>query len=260
VVGLVTLGMGATLPLPVVGQTGDGVVDLALILAAGPDVALDPSGRTATISVSTTVDVACAVVYGEDETFGSLATDRDMGGQAHRDHTVLLGGLQPATRYVYRMQGSGIDGTLYRSRAYSFTTASAKASGVPNVAVGARVVAVSSEYSADYAATNAVDGDPATEWSTRGDGDAAFITIDLGRPVDVTALHFATRRMADGSAITWTFTVSVDGAAPLGPFPASEEVPVVFSGQVLRFDVDTASGGNTGATEIVVLGTGPPTG
>jgi len=235
----------------------DTVVDFAAIQAGGVAIEPDPSGTSATITVSTTIDAACAVLFGEDETFGRLATDKDMGGGAHRDHHVVLGGLRPATAYVFRLQGSGIDGRLYRSRPYSFTTPAPSASAPSNLAIGADVVEVSSEYSAAFGAASAVDGDPNTEWSSKGDGDGAFITLDLGRPVDVSAVAFRTREMSDGSAITGTFTVTVDGTS-FGPFPASEVVPLAVTAQALRFDVATSTGGNTGATEIEVFGAERP--
>jgi hypothetical protein len=60
--------------------------------------------------------------------------------------------------------------------------------------------------------------------------------------------------MTDGSAITETFTVTIDGTT-LGPFPAGPD-PVVLdeptTGRLLRFDADRTTGGNTGATEIEI--------
>ena len=232
----------------------DAVVDFEAIQATPVSIDADPSGRSAVISVGTSIDAACAVVFGEDGTFGQLATDRDMAGAAHRDHQVVLGGLQPATTYVFRLQGSGIDGRLYRSQVYSFSTPAPPTSASADLAVGARIDDVSSEYSEAFSASNAVDGDPTTEWSTLGDGDSAFITLDLGRLVDISAVAFRTREMSDGSAITRTFTVTVDGTT-LGPFPASKVVPVEVTAQVLRFDIEASSGGNTGATAIEVFGT-----
>jgi hypothetical protein len=239
---------------PVATQDPDAVVDFTAIQATDISLVLDPGGTSATISVSTTIDAACAVVFGEDETFGRLATDKDMGGAAHRDHHVVLGDLRPGTTYVYRFQGSAVDGRLYRSALSTFTTPTPSASEPVDLAVGARIDAVSSEYSDAYAATNAVDGDPSTEWSSAGDGDAAFITLDLGRLVDVTGVAFQTRQMSDGSAVTRSFTVTADGAT-LGPFPADVVVPIAMRAQVLRFDVASSTGGNTGATEIEVFGT-----
>jgi hypothetical protein len=247
----------STEPGPPLPASIDEVIDFALIQAGGVAVDVDPSGTSATITVGTTIDAACAVVFGEDETLGRLALDQDMGGGAHRDHRVVLGGLQPGRSYVFRFQGSGIDGRLYRSQLHTFMTPTPAASAPVDLARDAHVVEVSSEYSDAFAATNAIDGDPATEWSSRGDGDDAFIILDLGRPVDVTAVTFRTRQMSDGTSITETFTVTVDGTTH-GPFPASELVTVAFRAETLRFDVETSTGGNTGAAAIEVYGTADP--
>jgi hypothetical protein len=133
----------------------------------------------------------------------------------------------------------------------TFTTPTAATGSIgANVAVGAEVTDVSSEFSSEFAAVNAVDGDLATEWSSRGDGDDAFITIDLGEIVDGTAVGFRTRTMTNGSATTETFTVEVDGTQ-FGPFPAGNKPSeVTFRGRVLTYRVDSSSGGNTGAIEV----------
>ena len=60
--------------------------------------------------------------------------------------------------------------------------------------------------------------------------------------------------MADGTAITETFTLTADGTE-IGTFPAGPAtVPVDLTAQVLRFDVASSTGGNTGAREIVIRG------
>jgi hypothetical protein len=64
--------------------------------------------------------------------------------------------------------------------------------------------------------------------------------------------------MSDGSAITRTFAVVVDGRRRYGPFPAGNRldphiVPVSFTGLFLRFEVVQSTGGNTGAAEIEVF-------
>jgi hypothetical protein len=51
----------------------------------GPDVDVDPSGLTATVAVTTSIDAVCAVSYGVDEPAGSLATDQDMAAGGHRE-------------------------------------------------------------------------------------------------------------------------------------------------------------------------------
>ena len=242
-------------PVGVVAQTDPPVRDFTDIQAGEVRIVPDPGGTLVTIEVGTTIDAACAVVFGEDETFGRLGTDVDMAAGGHRDHRVVLGGLEPGMSYVFRLQGSGTDGSLYRSEVYSFRTPVPASTTPEDLAIGATIVEVSSAYSAAFTAANAVDGDLSTEWSSNGDGDDAFITLDLGRVVDVTAVAFRTRQMSDGTAITETFTVTVDGAV-LGPFPAGPDpVPLEVSAQVMRFDVESSSGGNTGAAEIGVFGT-----
>jgi hypothetical protein len=69
--------------------------------------------------------------------------------------------------------------------------------------------------------------------------------------------------MADGSATTTTFFVVVDDGERLGPFsagnPANPEVNAVsFTGRILRFEVDTSTGGNTGAIEIFAYAPAAP--
>ena len=221
----------------------------------------DVSGTFATIRVTTDLDVACAVVFGEDETLGDgIATDADMGGGAHTDHEAVMSGLEPDTEYYYRVQGSGSDGNLYRSELMTFRTPSAEAIATPgqNVAVGAEVVDVSSEFSDTFGAGNAADGDPTTEWSSAGDGDDASITLDLGREVDVAGVALRSRSMSDGTSVVETFTVTVDDGETYGPFDAGATTTVNeadFTGQVIRIDAEQTSGGNTGAAEIEVYET-----
>ena len=71
-------------------------------------------------------------------------------------------------------------------------------------------------------------------------------------------MDFVTRSMADGSAVTSTFTVRVDGAAAVGPFPASSPATrrlarLDVTGRLLQFDVAESTGGNVGAVEIRVF-------
>lgn len=218
----------------------------------------DPSGTSATLSVTTSVDMACAVVYGTTPELGDgIATDSNMSGGAHSDHEPVLTGLEPDTEYHLRIQGSGADGRLYRSELITFRTAEAEARQTPgeNVATTAEVVAVSSEFSDEFSATNAIDGDPATEWSTDGDGDDAWIALDLGEPVDVVGVGYHSREMGDGTSVVNSFTVTVDDDRTLGPFSAGAGQSVVdaeFTGQTVRIDAVDSTGGNTGAVEIEI--------
>jgi len=240
------------------GTATSTVADFSEIAVGDPTFTFDPSATTARLRVDTTVRAVCAVAYGESASLGSLATDQDMDAAGHAQHGPVLTGLKPETTYYYRLQGVGPDGTLYQSELMTFTTpAASEAVAGANLALEATVVDVSSEFSDAFAAANAIDGDPATEWSTRGDGDDAYITIDLGAERTVTGLRFVTREMSDGSSITTTYTVTVDDGEVLGPFDAGLDPPLIdvaFTGRVLRFDVETSTGGNTGAVEIEIFG------
>lgn len=215
----------------------------------------DPSGAGATLRVRTSIKAVCAVAYGRTTAFGRLATDGAMNPTGHQNHRAVLTGLKPATTYRYRLQGVGADGHLYQSRIYTFRTPAAAGSLVGrDVTHGARVLAVSSAFSPGYAGKNAVDGNPATEWSSRGDGSRAFITIDLRRRYRIRGVAFRTRSMSDGTAITRLFRVTVDGRRTYGPFPAGPRIERVnFTGRVIRFSVVRSTGGNTGATEVEVF-------
>lgn len=235
------------------GDDAEEVLDFALIAESGPAIEPSPAGTSAVLQVTTTIDAVCAVAYGDSEALGKLATDQEMEAGGHSDHEVLLTGLSPDTEHFYRLQGVGVDGRLYRSEILSFRTPPAS-EVLPgrNVAVDSEVTDVSSEFSEAFHAGNAIDGDPATEWSTSGDGDDAHLVVDLGHRVDVVAVGFHTRSMSDGSATAETFTVTVDDTETHGPFPVGR-ADITFTGQVLRFEVVTSTGGNTGATEIEVF-------
>ncbi|MEA2642618.1 MAG: hypothetical protein QOF51_4012 [Chloroflexota bacterium] len=216
-----------------------------------------PDGLSALLQVRTTIAMVCAVTYGETSSLGQIATDAGMAGAAQQDHAPILNGLKPDTEYVYRLQGVGQDGNLYQSELLRFRTpvATGFAPLGPNVAIGATVVAVSSEFSSAYAARNAVDGRTTTEWSSLGDGDHAFIAIDLGQEVNAIGVGFRTRQMADGSSLTTSFSITTDDGATYGPFSAGQGLAVAtvaFTSRTVRFNVVTSTGGNTGAVEVEV--------
>ena len=227
------------------------------IAVDAPKVEVDPSGTYATLKVTTSIDAVCAVSYGQDDSLGSLATDQDMGAAGHDDHTAVMTGLTPGTEYKYSLQGIGPEGTLYQSEVFSFTTPDVEDDAFPgvNVAPQATIVDVSSEFSDSFAAELAIDGDIGTEWSTNGDGDDAYIVIDLGSPAEVVGVGFRSRSMTDGSSIANSFTVTAGDGEPLGPFPAGPGLAIAdvrFVGRILRIDVNESTGGNTGAIEIEV--------
>lgn len=250
--GLVSSIFALSIVVTACGGTTDGVIAFDEIARGEAVMTSASSGLTASLTVETTIDAVCAVAFGETEDLGHLATDLDMGGVGHSDHAAVLSGLRPNTEYFYRLQGVAADGRLFQSELMTFRTPEATdaAANDGNVAVGAAVVDFSSQFSSAFAATLAIDGNLNTEWSSRGDGDDAFITIDLGRLAEITAVGFETRSMSDGTATTETFTVTIDGAT-FGPFPVGT-AGVDTSGQVIRFDVHSSTGGNTGASEVQV--------
>ena len=253
------LSVAVLLALGVMAQTNaQSVHDFEEIAASPVVITPDPSGRSAVLQVDTSVDVACSVVYGEDDAFGSISVDNDMDGGAHSEHQPVLGGLEPDSTYQYRLQGTAADGTIYVSEVMTFSTPLAPVGGPPDLARDAVVTGVSSEFSEAFAAANAFDGDGTTEWSTSGDGDDAWVEIDLGEVQAIASISFRTRSMSDGTAVTETFSLTADGEL-IGTFPADTTVNVAVDAQRLRFDVESSSGGNTGAVEILVLGAGDDT-
>ncbi len=219
--------------------------------------------------VETTEPMICAIVWGETELLGRFNNSLSMNGTGIIEHDVALPDAVPGRTYHFIVQGTTADGTLYRStrrRSRSPTLdgeapadSTAAVDVGENLALDATVVDVSSEFSAGFAGMLAIDGDLATEWSTAGDGDDASITIDLGTAHDIAGVEFVTRSMADGSAITSTYTVRVDDGEPSDRSPAASPAtsridPLDVSGRVVRFDIEESSGGNVGAVEIRIFG------
>ncbi len=175
---------------------------------------------------------------------------------AHEDHGPLLGGPTPDTDYQYTLQGADEAGTVYRSDVMTFRTPPAVESDLgSNIATAATVTDASSSFSDEFAPDNAIDGDLATERSTAGDSDAAWIEIDLGEPREITGVAIRTREMGDGTAVTENFTITVDDGTTLGPYPAGVEA-IAFDEPVttgsVRLDAVRTTGGNTGASEIEI--------
>lgn len=258
--------------LGVVACGGDGgqsgaratVGDFSVVQVGDRTVDVGPDGTAAVIRLTTDPATICAVSFGESETLGRIANDPGMGGTAISDHNVALRGLTPNSTYHFVLTATDAAGRVYQTKPQTFSTKVSEeraVGGDANIARGARILDVSSEFGAAFGAANAFDGDLSTEWSSAGDGNDASVTIDLDEEREVTSVAFRTREMSDGSSITRSFTVVVDGGKRLGPFPAGDRqaanaAKVAFTGKVLRFDVEDSTGGNTGAAEIEVYGSG----
>ncbi len=256
------------------GQPGEStsVKDLSVILSSGPTFK-DLKATSVTVEIDTGIPVVCAAAFGTTTAYGQLATDSDMAGGAHSHHHPLLGGLQPDTEYHMRLQGVGSDGTLYRSKDYTFHTSQAtqaqpgavKPSGknLALISAGARVVGVSSNFgggdnNSNFGANHAFDGDPSTQWSSNSDGNKAWVEIELAVQSHITGIGFWTRTMGSSAQIR-SFQVIADGGKVYGPFKLSDAdaahyFTTDFSAHKLRFEAVDTSGGNTGAVEIEVYG------
>jgi hypothetical protein len=217
--------------------------------------------------METTEPMICAIVWGETEALGNFNNSLAMNGTGITSHDVFLPGARPGVEYHFKVQGSTADGTLYESDLMTFTIPEIESAGSTddvtidhgiNIALAGTVVETSSEFSAPWGGANVIDDDLSTEWATSGDGDDAFVVIDLGGTKTVSGVEFITRSMADGTSITNEFTVTVDDGETFGPFPAGNVADpgfaaVVTTGQVFRFEVSTSTGGNTGAVEIRIF-------
>jgi hypothetical protein len=268
ILGLILLMVGFVACAPNAAPSNSAARPLAEILVSGPQFVGD-SVDNLTVKLETKIPVACAVVYGETTAYGNIATDMDMAGGAHSNHHPLLTNIKPDTLYHFRFQGSAADGTFYVSDDFTYRTpkASASAQNKPqgkNVALlseGAKIQAVSSNYgggdnNSSFGANNAIDGDLNTQWSSNGDGDKAWIEIDLGKEFTINAVGFRTRTMGSSAQIQ-QFRVITDKGETFGPFDLADAsqvyyFPVHATAQTLRFEVVKSSGGNTGAAEIEV--------
>jgi hypothetical protein len=223
------------------------------------------SATGAVLVFQSNANLACSVVYGETPEFGSVAVDSDMDGGAHADHHPILSGLKPATEYFFRVQGVAADGTLYVGELQRFNTLAPPANAPLNLAAleaGARVSAVSSNYGGakndeSWGANGAIDGSRASAWSSSGDGDGAFIEIELAQPTHIGEISVWTRTMSDGTAQILNFTVTTDQGNVHGPFELPDAgKPYRFTiddtARSLRLDVVESTGGNVGLIEFSV--------
>lgn len=216
----------------------------------------------------TSEPTSCWVEFGASGgALGKIATDPDMApGQTSITHRVPLEDLSPDTSYDWAARVETAGGAIVRSAAQTFRTATSTAtvqgSNVALISAGARVIEVSSNWAhaqddGSFGANSAFDGQMSTEWSTHGDGDGAFVTLDLSAPRSLHGIGFRSRKMSDGSSIIRSFRVSVIGGPELGPYETPDpdqryefRLNPPVNAQRLRISAVTTTGGNTGAKEI----------
>lgn len=240
---------------------------LSDITADGPRVSrIQPTH--ATLEFTSTIPVACSVIYGTDDTYGQIAVDPDMAGAAIIEHRPIMGNLAPDTTYQYRLQGSDANGTLYISEVLTFTTPDeGQGSSGTNLAAleaGASILDVSSNWAngsndSSFGANKAIDNDENSAWSSNGDGDMAYITVMLSQPGMVQAIAVWSREMFDGTSRVIDFTVRSDQDEQFSfTLPDAQQsyrfdTPFTLPVTWIRFDVDSSTGGNVGLQDLDVL-------
>ncbi len=237
-------------------------VSLAEIADDSALQALSSDAQTAEIIFDSTIPIICSVVFGTDMRFGKLASNPNMMASASIAHRLILTDLQANTVYFYRIQGIDEHGTVYFSDIKSFSTVAASINKPVNLASlqqGARIIAVSSQfgggdYDADWGGNKAIDDTYSTAWSSRGDGNDAFIEMELVKAQHITQIGVWSRSMPDDSARIQTFTLTLDSGEILGPFTLPDARQMYYfdvhrDSQRLRFDVIKSTGGNTGLIE-----------
>lgn len=253
--------------LALLDDTGANVYPLSAITESPPTLQ-NITPTSARLNWVGTIPTGCLLVYGETPDFGRASQDPDMAGAAIIDHNPVMVGLQPDTEYFYRLQGSDEAGNLYISPTFSFRTPPESTEGSANLlnpVNGATVTEVSSNFGGQptegstWGAANAFDDDPNTAWSSDGDGDEAYVVVELGQRSHITRIRFWTRTMSNDTAQIFSFTVTTDSGDVYGPFELPDpdqayEFDVDFEAQSLRFDVVDSNGGNTGAVSIAAFG------
>lgn len=273
-VGVVIVGLiGGLIALAqdegeVITISGHEVEIMPLSVVTESDVQVfDVTDTTARVNFVGTIPLACYLVYGTDESFGFVTNDPDMAQAAIIDHNPVLLDLEPDTEYVFRMQGIGEDGVIYVSELYRFRTLPASDEISENLLSpenGASVLEVSSTFGNQpndgrWGILNAFDDNPATEWSSNGDGDDAYFVVELSGEHRVQTIEYRTRAMNDGTAITEAFTITTDSGEVFGPFEVEAYTDLTtfevdFVATTLRYDVERSTGGNTGIIDIAVYG------
>ncbi|MCF6094153.1 discoidin domain-containing protein [Microaerobacter geothermalis] len=218
----------------------------------------------------------CQVLIGTESGKYQRVAVESMPEGPHREHYNVIDGLEPNTSYFYRINFSTSDGRISQSKENRFVTSEDIISNIENKQVekpnginianiknGGKILGVSSNYGnvsndQQWGANMAIDGNPATEWSSAGDGDDAWINIGFDNEYKVKAFGFWTRTMGSSAEINRFRVLDADGVE-LGVFSLKGAEQIQYfsldkpaTTNSLRFEVLDSTGGNTGAVEIEV--------
>ncbi|MCP4449570.1 MAG: discoidin domain-containing protein [Myxococcales bacterium] len=241
----------------------EGAVDVEFL-----NLRVEEIGSTrAVVRFETNVETTCEVEWGLAATsMNNSATDPDMElGVLSETHNVPLEDLMPATTIFWRAKATDELGDTYYSEQLSFVTGdddgSLARTNVANKDMGTSIADRSSNFAnmedeSTWGAANVIDGMMASEWSSNGDGDDAFVTLDFGQARNLSAFGFRSRKMSDGTAIIESVQLTFDDDTVLGPFETlNPDQRYTFElepieARTVRVDAVTTTGGNTGIKEV----------
>ncbi len=236
--------------------------------------ATDIGSDRATVRFDTVGETTCEVQWGTSEkdlSHHAIDPDMDPDNPFALTHRVPLEDLPPKTRVYFRAWAMSRSNETFYSSTYSFETKTAAAVesdervNVASLDSGATVTGRSSNFgdakdSDAWGAQMAIDGQMSTEWATGGDGDAAYLELDLGSVHRIDAVAFRSRKMSDGSSIIQSFELVFDEDETVGPFDAPDpderyvfELARPYSTQHVRLNALKTTGGNTGIKELELL-------
>jgi hypothetical protein len=274
---LLNLVLALSVPLNGVGAEGPlsgGALPLDQIPGGfqGPTVR-ESSGTTIVIRFKSPVVLSGRLAYGADADYGSSVDISAVKPAAN--HDVKLAGLKAGSTYHYRLTLADAKGQVYESADLIFTTPAPstgegvsterpREENVASLAAGARISQVSSnlnngDNSSEFGALKAIDGLDNTEWASNGQGNQAWIEIELAQRYRINTVGFRSRNTPDGNGRVLRFTVTTDEGKTSGPFalPGADRIyyfPVDITARTLRFSTVETSGGNTGAVALEAFG------
>ncbi len=112
----------ATDPPPTVPVDAAVARPFAEVQASAFSFETDPSDPSRAIfRVTTTEPMICAIVWGDDDTFGRFNNSLSMNGTGITQHDVVLPDVEAGVTYQYVVEGTTADGTWYRSDVGTFS-------------------------------------------------------------------------------------------------------------------------------------------